>query len=76
MNCSELWFTGTNGSTIFAKCLFPKEPRPLPTLFYFRGYQGQGPDWTELLKFTDGGLGVVAMECPRASGSFSGLGAI
>lgn len=76
MNYSELWFTGTNGSTIFAKCLFPKEPRPLPILFYFRGYQGQGPDWTKLLKFTAGGSRSSGDGCPRASGSFSGLGAI
>ncbi|HFI0446952.1 TPA: acetylxylan esterase [Streptococcus suis] len=74
MNCSELWFTGTNGSTIFAKCLFPKEPRPLPILFYFHGYQGQGPDWTELLKFTAGGLGVVAMDVRGQAGRSQDLG--
>ena len=45
--CYELTFTGTNGSKVFAKCLFPKSEQAVPVLFYFHGYQGQGPDWSE-----------------------------
>ncbi|HEM6339180.1 TPA: alpha/beta fold hydrolase [Streptococcus suis] len=66
--CYELTFTGTNGSKVFAKCLFPKSDQPVPVLFYFHGYQGQGPDWTELLKFVAAGFGVVAMDVRGQAG--------
>ncbi|HFI2446702.1 TPA: alpha/beta fold hydrolase [Streptococcus suis] len=66
--CYELTFTGTNGSKVFAKCLFPKSNQPVPVLFYFHGYQGQGPDWTELLKFVAAGFGVVAMDVRGQAG--------
>ncbi|HFI0694208.1 TPA: alpha/beta fold hydrolase [Streptococcus suis] len=68
VTCSSLWFDGTNGSKVFAKCLFPKSNQPVPVLFYFHGYQGQGPDWTELLKFVAAGFGVVAMDVRGRAG--------
>lgn len=70
----ELWFTGTNGSRVFAKTLFPKATQAVPVVFYFHGYQGQGPDWSELLKFTAAGLGVVAMDVRGQAGRSQDLG--
>ncbi|HFI0402408.1 TPA: alpha/beta fold hydrolase [Streptococcus suis] len=72
--CYELTFTGTNGSKVFAKCLFPQSDQPVPVLFYFHGYQGQGPDWTELLKFVAAGFGVVAMDVRGQAGRSQDLG--
>lgn len=46
--CSELTFIGQGGSKIFSKVIFPKKEEKIPVLFYFHGYQGQGPDWSEL----------------------------
>lgn len=70
----ELWFTGTNGSRVFAKTLFPKATQAVPVVFYFHGYKGQGPDWSELLKFTATGLGVVAMDVRGQAGRSQDLG--
>ncbi|HEL1542230.1 TPA: acetylxylan esterase [Streptococcus suis] len=72
--CYELTFTGTNGSKVFAKCLFPKSDKPVPVLFYFHGYQGQGPDWSENLKFLAAGYGVVAMDVRGQAGRSQDLG--
>ncbi|HFR4577090.1 TPA: acetylxylan esterase [Streptococcus suis] len=79
VTCYELYFTGTNGSRVFAKTIFPEAEQPVPVLFYFHGYQGQSPDWAELLKFTAAGYGVVAMDvrgqagCSQDLGQFKGL---
>ncbi|HEL2217837.1 TPA: acetylxylan esterase [Streptococcus suis] len=72
--CYELTFTGTNGSKVFAKCLFPKSEQAVPVLFYFHGYQGQGPDWSENLKFLAAGYGVVAMDVRGQAGRSQDLG--
>ncbi|HFR3774584.1 TPA: alpha/beta fold hydrolase [Streptococcus suis] len=72
--CYELTLTGTNGSKVFAKCLFPKSDQPVPVLFYFHGYQGQGPDWSENLKFLAAGYGVVAMDVRGQAGRSQDLG--
>lgn len=68
VRCYELTFTGTNGSSVFAKCLFPRSENPVPVLFHFHGYQGQGPDWSENLKFLAAGYGVVAMDVRGQAG--------
>lgn len=64
----ELRFKGTLESEIYAKCIFPKTNAPFPVLFYFHGYQGQGPDWTENLKFVAAGAGVVCMDVRGQAG--------
>ncbi|MGT2757534.1 alpha/beta fold hydrolase [Streptococcus ovuberis] len=64
----ELTFEADNGSEVFAKCVFPKSENPSPVLFYFHGYQGQSPDWTENLKFVAAGFGVVCMDVRGQAG--------
>ncbi|HFI0419147.1 TPA: alpha/beta fold hydrolase, partial [Streptococcus suis] len=46
----------------------------VPVLFYFHGYQGQGPDWSENLKFLAAGYGVVAMDVRGQAGRSQDLG--
>lgn len=70
----ELTFEGNNGSRIFAKCLFPKDKDQVPVLFYFHGYQGQGPDWSECLQFVAAGYGLVAMDVRGQAGRSEDLG--
>lgn len=74
LDCYELTFAGTNGSRIFAKCLFPKSEQAVPVLFYFHGYQGQSPDWSENLKFVEAGYGVVCMDVRGQAGRSTDLG--
>lgn len=75
----ECWFTGTNEGEVFAKCLFPKSSHPVPVLFYFHGYQGQGPDWSEFLNYVAAGYGVVCLDVRGQAGrsidnqSFKGI---
>lgn len=63
-----LTFEGVGGAEIYAKCLFPKSTTPVPVIFYFHGYQGQSPDWSENLKFTASGYGVVCMDVRGQAG--------
>ncbi|HFI0130464.1 TPA: alpha/beta fold hydrolase [Streptococcus suis] len=72
--CSELTFIGQGGSKIFSKVIFPKKEEKIPVLFYFHGYQGQGPDWSENLKFLAAGYGVVAMDVRGQAGRSQDLG--
>ncbi|WP_029186293.1 acetylxylan esterase [Streptococcus suis] len=72
--CFELTFIGQGGSKIFSKVIFPKKEEKIPVLFYFHGYQGQGPDWSELLKYTAVGIGVVAMDVRGQAGRSQDLG--
>ncbi|MDT2613491.1 acetylxylan esterase [Enterococcus dongliensis] len=74
VDCYELTFTGTNDSQIYSKCLFPKAVDKVPTLFYFHGYQGQSPDWTENLKYVCAGYGVVCMDVRGQAGRSQDLG--
>lgn len=74
VDCYALTFTGTNGSSVFAKCIFPKTEEKVPVLFYFHGYQGQSPDWTESLKFVVAGYGVVCMDVRGQAGRSTDLG--
>ena len=69
----DLTFTGTNASQVYAKCIFPKL-ETFPVLFYFHGYQGQSPDWTESLKFVAAGCGVVSMDVRGQAGHSQDFG--
>ncbi len=64
----SLEFKGANGSKIYSKCCFPKSDQPVPVLFYFHGYQGQSPDWSENLKFVAAGCAVVCMDVRGQAG--------
>ncbi|MGT2743290.1 acetylxylan esterase [Streptococcus plurextorum] len=68
VSCYELRFSSPKGSTLFAKCLFPKHTQSCPVLFSFHGYQGQSPDWAEGLKYTAEGLGIVFLDLPGQAG--------
>lgn len=64
----ELRFKGTNKGNIYAKCLVPKSKQACPVIFYFHGYQGQGPDWSQCLNYTAVGYAVVAMDVRGQAG--------
>ncbi len=68
VECYSLTFPGTNHGQIYAKCLFPKSEKPVPTIFYFHGYMGRSPDWATLLSLTAGIAGVVAMDVRGQAG--------
>lgn len=74
VDCYELIFNGNNGSSIYSKCLFPKGVSKAPVVFYFHGYQGQSPDWTENLKFVCAGYAVVCMDVRGQAGKSQDLG--
>ncbi|MCH4009014.1 alpha/beta fold hydrolase [Companilactobacillus sp.] len=68
IDCYELSFQGTNHSTVYAKCLFPKNSTNIPTVFNFHGYMGQSSDWSDLLQYPAVGYGIVAMDVRGQSG--------
>ena len=68
VTCYELWFEGTNGGKVYAKCTFPQRENPVPVLFYFHGYQGQSPDWSQCLNYVASGYAVVCMDVRGQTG--------
>lgn len=73
--CYELRFRCDPAAQVYAKCILPKAKTALPVIFYFHGYQGQGPDWSEMFKFTAAGFAVVCMDVRGQSGySIDGSG--
>lgn len=64
----DLHFKGSNGSIVYAKCIFPKSQEPVPVVFYFHGYQGQSPDWSDQLNYLAAGYGVVSMDVRGQAG--------
>ena len=68
VTCYELWFEGTNEGKVYAKCTFPQRENPVPVLFYFHGYQGQSPDWSQCLNYVASGYAVVCMDVRGQTG--------
>lgn len=68
VDCFELRFSCKATAEVYAKCIVPKTQAPHPVIFYFHGYQGQGPDWSEMFKFTAAGYAVVCMDVRGQSG--------
>ncbi|KIS19078.1 alpha/beta fold hydrolase [Streptococcus equi] len=73
-DCYELRFKGSNGSTIYAKCVFPKAKQLVPVVFYFHGYQGQSPDWSDQFNYLAAGYAVVSMDVRGQAGYSQDLG--
>lgn len=76
LNCFELRFHGTNNSTIYTKCVFPKNSQPNPTVFTFHGYMGQSADWSDLFQYPAVGYGIVAMDVRGQSGKSTDMQAV
>lgn len=69
VDCYELRFRCEPAAEIYAKCLVPKQVKAAaPVIFYFHGYQGQGPDWSEMFKFSAAGYAVICMDVRGQSG--------
>lgn len=69
VDCYELRFRCEPAAEVYAKCLVPKQVKSsVPVVFYFHGYQGQGPDWSEMFKFSAAGYAVVCMDVRGQSG--------
>ncbi|MBF6626667.1 acetylxylan esterase [Aerococcaceae bacterium zg-BR9] len=67
-HCYELWFDGTNEAKVFAKVVKPANQDNVPVLFYFHGYQGSSPDWSQCLNYVAAGFAVVCMDVRGQSG--------
>ena len=68
IDCYELRFKSEPAAEVYAKCIVPRHAENVPVIFYFHGYQGQGPDWSEMFKFSAAGFAVVCMDVRGQSG--------
>lgn len=74
VSCHELKMISFDGSEIYSKLLFPKQDTPCPVVFKFHGYQGRSADWSDCLKYTSQGIGVVMMDVRGQAGKSSDAG--
>lgn len=76
-DCQDLYFTGLDGSRVYAKYLSPKgSPGPHPTVFFWHGYSGSSGDWTGYLALAASGFCVCAMDCRGQGGKSEDLGGV
>jgi len=68
--CSDLRFTGVDGSRVYAKLLEPRSPaRPVgPGLVAFHGYSGDSGSWMQHLAYAAAGFTVAALDCRGQGG--------
>lgn len=71
----ELSFKGTNQGDVYAKCIFPKADEKVPVIFYFHGYQGVSPDWTQCLNYVAAGFAVICLDVRGQAGKSNDFGA-
>lgn len=64
----DLWFTGMNGTQVYAKYLRPRTESPVPLVLQFHGYPGASRSWAEQASFAGMGMALLAMDCPGQGG--------
>lgn len=64
----DLWFSGVDGSRLYAKYLRPRTARPVPLVLQFHGYPGSSRSWAEQASFVGMGMAILAMDCPGQGG--------
>ncbi len=67
--CFHLYFTGIDGSRIYAKYLRPRNvTTPHPAVLQFHGYTGHSGDWQSKLNYISAGFSVAALDCRGQGG--------
>lgn len=66
--CSELFFSGTDGARIYTKYVRPETEAKVPVVILFHGYSGNSGEWYEKLAWVQQGFAVVAMDCRGQAG--------
>lgn len=76
-DCIDLYFSGIDGSKVYAKYIKPKNTDdPCPTVFFFHGYSGNSGDWFGYLPYAASGFCVCAMDCRGQGGKSEDLGGV
>ncbi len=76
-DCFDLYFTGVDGSKIYAKYLRPKNLKEkTPALLEFHGYSGNSGEWTSKLSYVLQGKSVFSMDCRGQGGKSEDLGSV
>ncbi len=79
---SDLYFDGTGGARIHAKCLFPQQQSAengdgtRPAVLMYHGYSGSAGDWTAMLPFAAAGAVVCAMDVRGQGGTSTDPGGV
>lgn len=75
--CYDLYFTGVQGSRIYAKFARPKNiSGKLPAVLIFHGYSGNSGDWTGILNYAAAGFIVAALDCRGQGGKSEDSGGV
>lgn len=64
----DLWFSGMDGTRVYAKYLRPKTKEKVPLVLQFHGYPGSSRSWAEQASFVGMGMAIIAMDCPGQGG--------
>lgn len=75
--CFDLYFTGVDGSKIYAKYLRPKNLKEKsPAILEFHGYSGFSGEWISKLPFVLQGKSVFSMDCRGQGGKSEDLSSV
>ena len=64
----DLWFTGMDGSKVYAKYLKPRSDKSVPLVLQFHGYPGSSRSWLEQSSYAGMGMAIIALDCPGQGG--------
>lgn len=77
VECYDLYFTGTHGARVYAKCLLPeKREGKIPAMLRFHGYTGSSGDWSGYLAYAYAGFAVFALDCRGQGGQSEDKGGV
>ena len=68
-HCYDMFFTGTDGSRVYAKLAVPKNLKEkAPAVLMFHGYYCKCMDWMTMLSYAGSGFVTAALECRGQTG--------
>ncbi|MDR1704786.1 MAG: acetylxylan esterase [Clostridiales bacterium] len=73
--CFDLYFTGLDGSRVYAKYQRPVKAEKAPAILNFHGYHGSSGEWWDKLAWVNAGFAVASMDCRGQGGLSEDLGA-
>lgn len=76
--CSDMYFTGVDGSRVYAQLLQPieKPKTPKPAVLMFHGYSGNCGDWNGKLAYVAMGYTVAALDARGQGGKSEDRGGV
>ena len=77
VECYDMYFPGVNGARVHVHHLRPANiDKKIPAILIFHGYSGYCGEWNDMLKYTQAGFAVFAMDARGQGGTSEDVGGV